>query len=324
MSSETRVHYRTCPLCEAMCGLEVHVEDDRVAAIRPDRDDVWSKGYICPKGTTLGAPAPRPRPPARADGPRRRHVARGRLGRGVRALRGAARTACSSGTAIEAVTAYIGNPTAHNFSLGRYVGALHRHRRSSRRSTRPAPSTSGRRTSLQLMYGEHVEDPDARHPAHRLLGHAWAATRRRRRAACSRAPTSLGEIDAHPRARRQGRRHRPAPHRHRRARRRVDADRARHRRRVPARDRATCCSPTASCDLGDARRAASTASTTCARSRADFTPERVDATPAASPPTTIRRLAHELAAAPTRGASTAASGSATRSSARSRRGSSTS
>src|SRR5262245_41142671 len=52
--ADRTVHLRTCPLCEAMCGLEIHVEDDRVALIRPDRDDVWSKGYICPKGTTLG------------------------------------------------------------------------------------------------------------------------------------------------------------------------------------------------------------------------------------------------------------------------------
>jgi anaerobic selenocysteine-containing dehydrogenase len=44
----------TCPLCECMCGLQVDVEDDRVKLIRGDRDDVLSKGYLCPKGTTLG------------------------------------------------------------------------------------------------------------------------------------------------------------------------------------------------------------------------------------------------------------------------------
>jgi anaerobic selenocysteine-containing dehydrogenase len=52
--ADRQVHLRTCPLCEAMCGLAVHVEDEQVVLIRPDRDDVWSKGYICPKGTTLG------------------------------------------------------------------------------------------------------------------------------------------------------------------------------------------------------------------------------------------------------------------------------
>ena len=49
------IHLRTCPLCECMCGMQIHVSaEQRVTLIRPDRDDVWSKGYICPKGTTLG------------------------------------------------------------------------------------------------------------------------------------------------------------------------------------------------------------------------------------------------------------------------------
>src|SRR5260221_11479560 len=52
--TERQIHLRTCPLCEAMCGLEISVEDGQVALIRPDREDVWSKGFICPKGTTLG------------------------------------------------------------------------------------------------------------------------------------------------------------------------------------------------------------------------------------------------------------------------------
>src|SRR5437899_3213958 len=47
-------HFRTCPLCEAMCGLEIEVEGDQVTRVRGDRDDVWSKGFICPKGASLG------------------------------------------------------------------------------------------------------------------------------------------------------------------------------------------------------------------------------------------------------------------------------
>ena len=27
--------------------------DDKVKVIRPDKDDVWSQGYICPKGVAL-------------------------------------------------------------------------------------------------------------------------------------------------------------------------------------------------------------------------------------------------------------------------------
>ena len=45
--------YRTCPLCEAGCGLEVTVKDGAVTRIRGDMDDVFSKGFLCPKGSTL-------------------------------------------------------------------------------------------------------------------------------------------------------------------------------------------------------------------------------------------------------------------------------
>ncbi len=45
--------YRTCPLCEATCGLELTLEDDRVQTIRGDAEDVFSRGFICPKGVAL-------------------------------------------------------------------------------------------------------------------------------------------------------------------------------------------------------------------------------------------------------------------------------
>jgi anaerobic selenocysteine-containing dehydrogenase len=47
-------HFRTCPLCEATCALEIDIKDDgSIGRIRGDRDDPWSHGYICPKGSTL-------------------------------------------------------------------------------------------------------------------------------------------------------------------------------------------------------------------------------------------------------------------------------
>jgi anaerobic selenocysteine-containing dehydrogenase len=46
-------HFRTCPLCEATCGLEITVRDGAVQRIRGDRADVFSNGFICPKGSTL-------------------------------------------------------------------------------------------------------------------------------------------------------------------------------------------------------------------------------------------------------------------------------
>ena len=52
-AAPTRTAYRTCPLCEAGCGLEITVQGNTVVRIRGDRDDVFSKGYLCPKGSTL-------------------------------------------------------------------------------------------------------------------------------------------------------------------------------------------------------------------------------------------------------------------------------
>ena len=46
-------HFRTCPLCEATCGLEITTKAGAITRIRGDREDVFSKGFICPKGSTL-------------------------------------------------------------------------------------------------------------------------------------------------------------------------------------------------------------------------------------------------------------------------------
>ncbi len=47
------IHYRSCNLCEASCGLEITVEANRVVGIRGDADDPFSQGYLCPKGVAL-------------------------------------------------------------------------------------------------------------------------------------------------------------------------------------------------------------------------------------------------------------------------------
>src|SRR6187402_927731 len=53
--TESITAYRTCPLCEATCGLELTLEDDVLTKIRGDEDDVFSHGFICPKGFALKA-----------------------------------------------------------------------------------------------------------------------------------------------------------------------------------------------------------------------------------------------------------------------------
>ncbi len=123
MSETETVHLRQCPLCEGMCGLRVHVEGDRVTKIRPDEDDVWSRGYVCPKGATLGA--------LHHDPDRIRTPLIKRDGVFVEATFEEAYAECERllHGVIErhgkpAVTAFIGNPAGHNFSLSRYLGAF--------------------------------------------------------------------------------------------------------------------------------------------------------------------------------------------------------
>jgi anaerobic selenocysteine-containing dehydrogenase len=49
------VAFRTCPLCEATCGLALDVDEaaHTVTKVRGDADDVFSHGFICPKGVSI-------------------------------------------------------------------------------------------------------------------------------------------------------------------------------------------------------------------------------------------------------------------------------
>ncbi|MFG2787574.1 molybdopterin oxidoreductase family protein [Streptomyces sp. NPDC048419] len=51
----SRTALRICPLCEATCGLTLTIDGTRVTGARGDREDVFSKGFICPKGASFGA-----------------------------------------------------------------------------------------------------------------------------------------------------------------------------------------------------------------------------------------------------------------------------
>lgn len=52
--AQTRTALRVCPLCEATCGLTLTIEGTRVTRAKGDRDDVFSQGFICPKGASFG------------------------------------------------------------------------------------------------------------------------------------------------------------------------------------------------------------------------------------------------------------------------------
>lgn len=47
--TDEQTHFRTCNLCEAMCGIEIKHDGVKVLSMKGDKDDPFSKGYICPK-----------------------------------------------------------------------------------------------------------------------------------------------------------------------------------------------------------------------------------------------------------------------------------
>ncbi len=52
-NSATQKHYRSCNLCEAVCGIVVEHQEGKIISIKGDKDDPFSKGHICPKAVAL-------------------------------------------------------------------------------------------------------------------------------------------------------------------------------------------------------------------------------------------------------------------------------
>lgn len=107
------IHLRTCSLCEAMCGIEMTIEDGRILTIRGDDKDPFSRGHICPKAVALQdlhADPDRLRSPMRrtADGwqPVSWDQALDLVAQRLHAIQ--------SAHGRDAVGIYLGNPTVHN------------------------------------------------------------------------------------------------------------------------------------------------------------------------------------------------------------------
>ncbi|GAA1789124.1 molybdopterin dinucleotide binding domain-containing protein [Actinomadura chokoriensis] len=115
-----RTAFRTCPLCEALCGLELTLDDaGTVTRVRGDAEDPFSKGFICPKGATLGS----------LDGDPDRLAEP--LVKGEKAGWDEAFAAVREGLAgvierhgRDAVAVYVGNPTAHSIAGPLYTAAI--------------------------------------------------------------------------------------------------------------------------------------------------------------------------------------------------------
>jgi anaerobic selenocysteine-containing dehydrogenase len=118
-----RTAIRTCPLCEATCGLAIDLEGDRVVGVRGDVDDVFSRGYLCPKGALLGeleADPDRLRTPRiRRDGELVDASWEDAFAEVARRLQ-----PIVAEHGPDAVAVYLGNPNVHNLSGQLYVRPL--------------------------------------------------------------------------------------------------------------------------------------------------------------------------------------------------------
>ncbi|MEV6103536.1 molybdopterin-dependent oxidoreductase [Streptomyces sp. NPDC051940] len=104
---------RICPLCEATCGLTLTIDDTgRVTGARGDRDDVFSAGFICPKGASFGAldadPDRLTAPLVRRDGELRE------------ASWEEAFAAVAAGLGRDGVAVVLGNPNVHTMAGALY------------------------------------------------------------------------------------------------------------------------------------------------------------------------------------------------------------
>jgi anaerobic selenocysteine-containing dehydrogenase len=109
-----RIAYGACNLCEAICGLEFKVEDERIVSVKGDPADPLSRGHICPKAVALKdihEDPSRLRRPLQRTGSQWQEISweaafelvADRLA-GIHARHGA-----------DAIAAYLGNPTVHNY-----------------------------------------------------------------------------------------------------------------------------------------------------------------------------------------------------------------
>ncbi|MEY3482446.1 MAG: hypothetical protein RLZ40_489, partial [Actinomycetota bacterium] len=153
-----RVAIRTCPLCEAGCGLEITVRGDTVTRIRGDMNDVFSKGYICPKGSTLKQLHEDPdrlrQPLVKRDG---KHVEVSWDEAWEVVDRGLTQVINTHGR--ESIGAYLGNPGAHNLAAMTFnrvlLSAIGSRQRFSASSVDQVP----KQVSAGFMFGTPVSVP---------------------------------------------------------------------------------------------------------------------------------------------------------------------
>lgn len=147
---------RTCPLCEAVCGLELTLDSgDHIKSIRGDHADPFSRGFICPKGATLGH---LDEDPDRLTAP----MIRDRASNTWRAVSwdeafGVIRERLPQVSAAygnQAVGLYLGNPNAHTIAGALYVPLLIRALATRNLFSASTADQMPKQVSSGLMFGD--------------------------------------------------------------------------------------------------------------------------------------------------------------------------
>lgn len=156
--SGVKTHFRTCNLCEAMCGLEIRVQGSEILSIRGDKADPFSRGHICPKATAL---ADIHHDPDRLKYPvRRTAVGWERIG-----WEEALTTVVDELQAIQAqhgrdaIGIYLGNPNVHNLGLMLYGGPFIRSLKTRNRFSATSVDQLPHQFAAYLMFGHQLLFP---------------------------------------------------------------------------------------------------------------------------------------------------------------------
>ncbi|MCK6556057.1 molybdopterin oxidoreductase family protein [Candidatus Binatia bacterium] len=150
--------YRICPLCEATCGLALTVEGRGVTAVRGDDADVFSHGFVCPKGAALADLDTDPdrlrEPLVRRDGV---HVPVSWEDAFAEVERRLTPIVAAHGT--NAVGAYVGNPNAHNLALLTYGQVFLRALRTPNIFSASTVDQIPKQLACGLMFGSFLSVP---------------------------------------------------------------------------------------------------------------------------------------------------------------------
>ncbi|MFK0111050.1 molybdopterin oxidoreductase family protein [Streptomyces sp. NPDC091217] len=166
----SRTALRICPLCEATCGLTLTIEGTRVTGARGDRDDVFSKGFICPKGASFGAVDGDPdrlrTPLVRRDGELREATWAEAFDAVAAGVRGVVER-----YGADSVGVVLGNPNVHTVAGGLYPQVLLGALGSRSVFTASTVDQMPKHVSSGLLFGDAnaIPVPDLDHTDHLLL-----------------------------------------------------------------------------------------------------------------------------------------------------------